>query len=133
MSLILKSKTRKGWVLKIGDPAGFAYLEINGLTTHLSKPYLHIRFIPGGEQTKVFSGYVVEGWFVAGWLDKPVTTIKFIQILKSLGFFFANGIMSANSFRIEITRDLLLEERENLKNNRDEDSDNDEDNDPHVA
>ena len=111
MSLILKSNNRKGWLLKIGDPAGVAYLEINGLIHHLNKPYLSIKYVPGGEQSKVFSGYDVEGWFVAGWLDKPVTTIKFIVILKSLGFLFSNGVMTANAFRFEITKDLPLNEK----------------------
>jgi len=123
MGMILKSKARKGWLLKIGDPAGTAYLEIQGLTHHLNKPYLFIQYIPGGANEKVFAGYRVEGWFVAGWLGKPVTTNKFLAILRSLGFTLDGGIMSANAFRTAITKDLTLaptEESEAIEEEPDE-------------
>ena len=109
MGIILKSKTRKGWLLKIGDPAGTAYLEIDGFRYHLNRPYMDILYIPGGSDDKVFSGYQVEGWFVTGWAGGPVTTNKFLAILRSLGFSLSNGVISANGFRSVITKDRVDE------------------------
>jgi len=101
MGIILKSKTKTDWLLKVGDPAGLAYLEINGLSHHLNIPYLTIRYVPGGVSDKLVAGYQVEGWFVSG-NTKPVTTPQFLAILRSLGF----SALSANKFRALITQDL---------------------------
>jgi len=109
--MIIKSRIRKGWLLKIGDPAGTAYLEILGFTHHLNKPYLNIKYVPGGAESKVFAGYKVEGWMVSGWLEKPVTTNKFIAILRSLGFSIG-GVMSSSVFRSAITQGLVLEQNQ---------------------
>ena len=103
MAVILKSDTRKGWLLKIGDPSGIAYIEVNGLTHHLDMPYLRIRYIQGGEDVRVFSGYQVEGWCVSG-ATKPITTPQLLSILHSLGFSGREiQTLSANSFRKAIT------------------------------
>jgi len=121
MSMIIKSRTRKGWLLKIGDPAGTAYLEILGFTHHLNKPYLNIKYVPGGAESKVFAGYKVEGWMVSGWLEKPVTTNKFITILRSLGFSI-DGVMSSSVFRSAITKGLVLEESEQTLEQEDQEN-----------
>jgi hypothetical protein len=102
MAVILKSD-RKGWLLKIGDPSGTAYIEVNGLTYHLDIPYLWIRYIAGGDSEKVFSGYQIEGWCVSG-ATKPITTPQLIHILHDLGFSGREiQTLSANSFRKAIS------------------------------
>lgn len=101
MGTILKSETNNGWVLKVGDPAGIAYIEIGGLTHHLNTPYLIIRYVPRGAAAKVFAGYQIDGWLVSGHL-KPVTTPQLLAILHKLGF--CN--LSANKLRSLITQEL---------------------------
>lgn len=104
MAVILKSDTRKGWLLKIGDPIGTAYLEVNGLTYHLDMPYLRICYISGGAGEKVFSGYLVEGWCVSG-AKNPITTPQLMSILHDLGFSGREiQTLSANRFRKAITQ-----------------------------
>jgi len=104
----IQSKTKKGWVLKIGDPMpGIASIEINGEGEHLGKPYLRIRYIPGGAEEKVFSGYDIEGWLVP---EESATTTQLIILLKSLGL-----DVTASSLRAAITKGLTMKKKKNAK------------------
>jgi len=123
--MVLESATHKGWLLKFGEPVGTAYLEIHGVSHHLNRPYLYIRYKLGWgfsmahtqikerkkgdkrqKKDKLFSGYEVDGWIVAGWIGEPVTTNELVAILRSLGFHI-NGVMSSNVFRVTITKGLV--------------------------
>jgi len=99
MSMILRSKKNKNYVLKIGDPAGIAILEINGYTHHLSKPYLHVKYL-AKKISGLSAGYDVQGWFF-GFFEKGVTTNKLLRVLHGLGF-----SMTSNTLREEITKEL---------------------------
>jgi hypothetical protein len=111
--MIVQSTTKKGWLLKIGEPiAGEAYIEIDGKTHHLDKPYLSIKYVPGGSKEKVWAGYEVIGLFVEN--VGVVTTTKFLAILKNNGFLI-NGVLSAPVFRAAITKGLCFIEKEKNK------------------
>jgi len=103
MAMILKSEKHKGYLLKVGDPAGVAYLEINGVTHHLNQPYLQIKYVSGGDgNDRIFSGYEIYGlvfWFE----EKKVTTNRLLRVLHEMGFH-----LTANALREEITKDFDL-------------------------
>lgn len=97
--MILKSKKNKNYVLKIGDPAGMAILEINGYTHHLNKPYLQIKYL-AKKTSSLSAGYDVQGWFF-GYFETGITTNKLLRVLHGLGF-----SMTSNTLREEITKEL---------------------------
>lgn len=110
MGMILKSE-KTGYIFKISD--GYAFLEIEGQTHHLNRPYLHVRYLEGVNPDKrkvkqkkgerIFAGYEIKG-LVFGWVETEITTNKLLQVLHDLGFF-----ISSNQLREGITKNLKEE------------------------